>query len=99
VLERVAHQPDALERGERLEERVARRRDQDLVARLGQQLEEQRVALAAARRQQQVFRGDGFAARGVVGADRRPGGRKAAGVGFVAERRRGRERGEDLASG
>ena len=94
--ERVAHEAHGLERGEHVEERVARRGDQDLVARIGEQLEEQRVALAAARRQQQVLRIDGLAARGVVGADRGPRAGEAAGIGLVVERRGRGERGEDL---
>jgi hypothetical protein len=69
VAQRVGREGDALERGEKIEQRVARPRDQELVAGVGQQLEEEAVGFAGRGGQKQALGVDGEAAPAVVVSD------------------------------
>ena len=78
---RTASRVDRFEPRQVLEQRIARLRHQHLVAGIAQQLEQQRVRLAGARRQRHAIGGDDDAAAAEVGGDRlarRPAGRAAA---------------------
>jgi len=74
---------------------MLRLRREHLVTRIAEQLEEQRVALAGARREQYLFPIDVDAALGPKARDRGSGRRKAQRLGVVAQCLSGAQRGAD----
>jgi hypothetical protein len=99
VAQLVWPQFDAFEGGEEIEERVARLRHEDGVARVGEQLEEPRVSLARARREVDVRGVNRLAACAVVLADGLARDGQAFRRRVVDEGWRFGERGEDFVSG
>ncbi len=94
VLQRVRVRTNTFERGEMLEQGIARSRDKDTFTRVAQQLEQPAVRLTAAGRQYDVCRIDAGAAAALIGGDGVPSRRKAEGVRFVPQRLGGSERRE-----
>ena len=72
ILERVRNRRDGFELRQVLEQRIARMRHQHRIAGIAQQLEQQRVGLAGARRQRHAIGGDDDAAAAEVGGDGGP---------------------------
>ncbi len=75
-----------LNRGEKIEERIARMRDEDFVAGLAEQSEEERIRLARAGRQNEMLGIDAGALLFVIANHRIPRGSQAFRVGIVLER-------------
>ena len=80
-IERVGHGPHRLEPAQDLEQRVARDRDEHLVAGIAQHLEQERVRLARAGGQDDPAGIDRRAVPAELGADRRPGREEAPWIG------------------
>ena len=96
VLERVRPDVDQLEPREVLEQRVARHRHQHLVAGVAEELEEERVGLARAGREDHARRVDRSAGGVDPLGDRLAGARQAERMRVVAQPRRPAERGQRL---
>ena len=77
ILERVRNRRHRFERGQVLEQRIARVRHQHRVAGIAQQLEQQCVGFAGARRQRHAIGGDHDAAPAEVGSHGRSRGPQA----------------------
>ena len=98
-IERVGHGPHRLEPAQDLEQRVARDRDEHLVAGIAQHLEQERVGLARAGGQDDPAGIDRRAVPGELGADRRAGREEAPRIGGVVAGRPGRRAGASRSSG
>ena len=85
VLEVVGARPDGVQRGQVLEERVARRRHEHLVAGIAEQLEEHRVRVARAGGQHDAVARHGHAAAAEVAHHRVARGRQSEGLRRVGE--------------
>src|SRR5262249_1883387 len=70
VMQFVRPQFDTFERGEELEQRIARLWNQNRFSLAGEQLEEKRIGFAGARRQMNAFGIDVESAFGVIARDR-----------------------------
>ncbi len=84
---------DGVQSGEEIEQRVGRAGDQDFVARVGQQFEDERVGFAGAGGEENAA---GVDASGVIFGDCGASGREAGGGGLIAERAGVGEGGENL---
>ena len=90
VHERVLDHAHRFESGEKVEQRIRRARDQDFVAGVGQQFEDERVGFAGAGGEQNTA---GVDASGVIFGDCGASGRHSGGSGLIAERARIGQRG------
>ena len=95
VIEAVGTRRDAVERRQVLEQRIAGRRHQDRVAtRRARQLEQQRVCLARARRQDDAIRGDAKTTPRVIGGHRLARARQPERTRLIVGHPRGGQRSE-----
>ena len=92
VKERVRDQPNIVQIGEKIEERIARLRNQHLVPRIAKQPKKVAVSLAGAGCQEEVLRIDRGSMPGIVAGHGFPRLQQAFRIRIVVQRRRGLQR-------
>ena len=95
VKERVANEADVVDVGEKIEKRITRARNQDFVAGIAEKTKNVGVGFAGARGEEEIGRRNICVILAIVSGDGFAGQQETLRGGFITERRRSVERGEN----